>query len=156
MKNLVVFYSRSGKTKFVAEKIAEILRCDTEEIVDCKNRSGIIGWLLSGRDAVKKSLTEIKPITKEIELYDNIVIGTPVWAGNITPAVRTFVLNFRDKFKNVSFFCTMASFGEKNVFKELEYLCQKKPILTFAIKQSEIIANSDKCFEKIKSIFSKI
>jgi len=37
MKILVTFYSRSGKTKKVAEAISDILKCDKEEIFDLKN-----------------------------------------------------------------------------------------------------------------------
>jgi flavodoxin len=43
MKTLVVYYSRTGTTRKVAEAIAGILRCDIEEVVDTKKRSGILG-----------------------------------------------------------------------------------------------------------------
>jgi flavodoxin len=36
MKSLVVYYSRTGKTKFVAETIAAELGSEIEEIVDLK------------------------------------------------------------------------------------------------------------------------
>jgi len=45
MKTLVVYYSRTGKTKFVAEKIAVELKADVEEVVDLKSRSGRFGFL---------------------------------------------------------------------------------------------------------------
>jgi flavodoxin len=151
MNNIVLFYSRSGNTKLVATKIAEILNCEIEEIIDYKNRSGILGWILSGRDAFRKKLTEIKPVTKNLILYDNIIIGTPVWAGNISPAVRTFVKNYCDKFKSVSFFCTMGGSGSKRVFNELELLCQKQPLKKLAITQREIFSGD--YIIKIKKLF---
>jgi len=48
MKILVVFYSRSGRTKKIAEAISDILKCDKEEIFDLKNRKGIPGFLSAG------------------------------------------------------------------------------------------------------------
>jgi flavodoxin len=36
MKSLVVYYSRTGKTRFVAETVAALLGSDIEEIVDLK------------------------------------------------------------------------------------------------------------------------
>jgi len=151
MNNLVLFYSRSNRTKIVATKIAEELNCDKEEIIDLKNRIGILGWIIAGKDAIQKKLTEIKPITKNLDSYEQIIIGTPVWAGNITPAIRTFVKNYYKKFKKVIFFCTMASSGDKNIFKELELLCEQKPVLNLSIKQAEIITG--KYIEKNKNNF---
>ena len=45
MKVLVVYYSRTGNTKFVAEAIAQSLEADIEEIKDGKNRMGVFGFL---------------------------------------------------------------------------------------------------------------
>jgi hypothetical protein len=53
MKSLVVYYSRNGNSKFIAQKIAEKLGADTEEIIDKKNRRGWIGFLTAGRDATQ-------------------------------------------------------------------------------------------------------
>ena len=60
MKSLVIFYSRTGNTKKVAENIANDLNCDIEEIFDTKNRAGSIGWLSAGKDANTKKLTTLK------------------------------------------------------------------------------------------------
>lgn len=148
MKNLVIYYSHTGITKNVAQKIAEVLSCETEEIIEYKNRKGILGWFISIYDTKTKKLTQIKPISKDLSYYDHILIGTPVWALNLPPAVRTFVNEHHQKFNQVSFFCTMGSFGSKNVFKELEFLCRKQPIKKVDFKTSEI--KSNKYLEKIK------
>lgn len=91
MKSLVVYYTRTGKTKFVAEAIAAQLGADIEEIVDLKKREGKIGWIMSGKDASRKSLTEIAPTKKAPADYDLVVIGTPIWAWSPTPAIRTYL-----------------------------------------------------------------
>jgi flavodoxin len=91
MKSLVVYYSRTGKTKFVAESIATNLGADLEEIVDLKKRTGPVGWLMGGKDATRKNQTEIAQTTKTPQDYDLIIIGTPIWAWSPTPAVRTYV-----------------------------------------------------------------
>ena len=54
MKTLVVLYSRTGTTKKVGEEIAAALKADVEEIIDTKKRSGPIGYVQAGRDAMKK------------------------------------------------------------------------------------------------------
>jgi flavodoxin len=62
MKILVAFYSRSGRTKKVAEAISETLKCDREEIFDIKSREGVVGFLSAGTDANLRRLTAIKEI----------------------------------------------------------------------------------------------
>ena len=91
MKRLVVYYSRTGNARFVAETIAAEIGADVEEIVDQKNRSGPIGWLNAGKDARKGSETDIAPIKKSPDDYDLIVVGTPNWASRITPAILTYL-----------------------------------------------------------------
>lgn len=91
MKSLVVYYTRTGKTKFVAEAIAAQLGIDIEEVVDLKKRGGAIGWINGGKDASRKSLTEIAPTQKNPADYGLIVLGTPIWAWAPTPAFRTYL-----------------------------------------------------------------
>jgi flavodoxin len=109
------------------------LSADLEELIDLKNRKRIIGWLKSGRDAMKKNLTDVYS-EKNPSKYDLVVIGTPTWAGTITPAIRTYLT--KNKFKKVAFFCTYGgNFG--NVFSEMEKL-SKKPVSVFGCKDKDV------------------
>jgi flavodoxin len=90
MKKLVVFYSRTGTTKKIAQEIARKINADIEEIADLKNRKGILNWILAGRDGMKGSLTKVN-YSKDPGKYDLIIAGTPVWV-NMVPAIRTYLL----------------------------------------------------------------
>ena len=70
MKALVIYYSRTGRTKKVAETILNNLSCDIEEIVDIKKRTGPLGFFHSGRQVIKKKLSVIKNTEKEPSEYD--------------------------------------------------------------------------------------
>ena len=106
MKSLVVYYSRTGKTKFVAEKIAGELGSDIEEIVDLKNREGKMGWMSATRDASSEKETQIAPPAKNPVDYDLVIIGSPVWAFNPAPAIRTYLKNNDLRRKKVALFFT--------------------------------------------------
>jgi flavodoxin len=106
MKSLVVYYTRTGKTKSVAEAIATQLGADIEEVVDLKKREGKIGWIMSGKDASRKSLTEIAPTKKAPPDYDLVIIGTPIWAWSPTPAIRTYISQNNLSGKKVALFYT--------------------------------------------------
>lgn len=137
-KILIVYYSRTGTTKKVAEAIREQLDCDIEEIISVKDRSGIMGYIISGKEASQKSSAEIRPTTKNPAEYDLVIIGTPVWAWNISSPVRTYIENNKESFKNISAFCTMGGDGDKQSFKEIEKICDKKLIERLVIKTKEV------------------
>jgi len=151
---LVVSFSHSGTTKILAEKIVEILSCDIEEIIELKERKGLLGFLQSGFEAAKEKLTEIKPLKTNIEKYEHIIICSPVWAMNLPPATRTFVKNFYEKLKSVSFFCTMGGVGDKKFFSKLESLCNKKPVICASFKKLDIV--SGKYIEKLKELLKTL
>jgi flavodoxin len=137
MKQLVVYYSRTGTTRKIAEAIVEVLKCDIEEIRDLKDRSGVLGWLSSGMDATLKRLTKIEKLGRLPELFDVTVIGTPVWNSTVTTPVRTYILEYRDRLKQVAFFCTQ--YGSKsNALKEMEALCNKKPVATLMLRKKQV------------------
>jgi len=149
-KILVVFYSRTGSTTQVAEALKEQYKCDAEEIVDMKNRKGLIGFLISGFEAKKGRTTEIRQTKYDPSCYDRVIIGTPVWASNITPAIRTYIEKNRRSFKKVSFFCTQGGSGGENAVETLKTLCGKKPDSTLIISTKEIKNKS--YMTKIKSL----
>jgi len=138
MKKLVVYYSLTGNTKNLAEIIAKSLNCDIEEIIDKKNRKGFLGFLKAGRDAFFKRITEIEKIKKEPKNYDIVIIGTPVWAGNITPAIRTYLLNNKDKIKKFAFFTTSGTSVSDKIVKTLEDILNKKCAAFLNISRKEL------------------
>jgi flavodoxin len=104
MKSLVVYYSRSGNTRFVAEKISQKIGGDIEEIIDKKRRKGPLGFVIGGFDATRGRKTDIAEMKKSPRDYDLIVVGTPMWNKRITPAVRTYLEDNKFSEKRVSTF----------------------------------------------------
>jgi len=91
LKSLVVYYSRTGNARFVAETIAAEIGADVEEVIDLKKRSGTFVLISSGFAALRGKETKIAPTKKSLAGYDLVIVGTPVWAGRPTPAIRTFL-----------------------------------------------------------------
>jgi len=133
MKALLVYYSRTGHTRTIAEELSKELQCDTEEIIDTVNRSGPGGFLTSGKQATKRELTKIEPAKKDPSQYDIVIIGTPVWALTMSTPVRTYIVENKNKLKRVAFFCTLGGFGVESVFHDLEDLSGKTADGTLAI-----------------------
>ncbi len=91
MKSLVVYYSRTGNARFVAETIAAEIGSDIEEVIDLKKRSSVFGLLSGGFAARRGKETKIAPTTKSPASYDLVIVGTPVWGGRPSPAITTYL-----------------------------------------------------------------
>jgi flavodoxin len=137
-KILVVYYSRTGVTKKIAEAIAAELKGEVEEIIDAKDRQGLTGWLSGGRDATMRNLTEINPPQKSPAAYDLVIIGTPIWAWTMTPAVRAYMTQNKAALKNVAFFCTMGGSGDVGAFEAMSKIADKKPLALLSLLTKEV------------------
>ncbi len=148
MEKLVIYYSRSGRTKKVALKLAESLNAGVIQIIDKKERKGFLCFISSCLDAIKHKKTRIEYNKGSIQISDLICIGTPVWAGTIPPAVRTFLSENSFKNKKILLFCTAASSPWKKTIDEMRKMIPNAAIVkVFGLTGKDI--NSDKTIEYI-------
>ncbi len=137
-KILIVYYSRTGNTKRVALDLASKLNADIEEIVDKKSRKGFFGYLFGGRDAARKFRTEIAAPANDPAHYDITIVGTPVWAWGMTPAVRTYIERFKDRFGTVAYFVTSGGTNAQKTVTGMERLSGKTAIAYAGFVQKEL------------------
>ncbi len=62
LRSLLVFYSRTGNAKFVAEKVALYLARKLKEVVDLENRRGLLGFTRAGYAAKWDKTTKIEKL----------------------------------------------------------------------------------------------
>lgn len=155
MKGIIVYYSKTGNNKKLGEILKEKLNFTSEEIIDKKRREGILGFIVSGYDALFKRLTQIENLKQDIENFEHIIIGTPVWAGNITPAIRTFLVENKDKIKNYSVF-SVSVYGEKNIkiLNDFENIIGFKPKVFMFIKDDDL--KNNKFEDKVNKFIENI
>ena len=142
MKTLVVYYSRTGITKRIAEEISQSINCDVEEIKDRENRSGIIGYIKSGYEAARNKLPEIEASTYDLTNYELLIIGTPVWAGKMAVPVKAYIEQNRNKIPNLACFCTCGGSGIEGTLNGIAETAKVTPLASFGLKSSEIKSGS--------------
>jgi len=143
MKVLIAYYSMKGTTKRVAEALAGRLRCDIEEIRSVRSRKGLWGFVVSGFEVAFKQLGTIHPTKLDPAAYDLIIIGTPVWGNNMSSLTRTYLTQYRMKFKRVAFFCTCSSSGIESTFRNMGDLCGKEPVASLGLTADDFKKGSD-------------
>jgi len=154
MKTLIVYYSRTGTTKKVAEILSVKMKADLEEIIDTVDRSGAMGYLKAGRDATLKKLTKIRPVKRNLADYDLVVVGAPVWAWTMATPILTFLTENKIKLKKVAFFCTMGGSGAEKTFLQMSETSGLKPLTTLSLLTKEVIQGGEQ--DKINNFLEEI
>ena len=123
---LVVYFSATGTTKGVAEKIAELTDADIFEIVPAEPyTSADLNWNdRNSRTSVETDDPSCRPEIDgepvDLEGYSTIFIGYPIWWGDIPRIMSTFVESYDFGEITMIPFCTSASSGVGQSDKHLE------------------------------------
>jgi flavodoxin len=157
-KVLVVYFSRTGNTKKVAEDIAARLDADTERIISTKNLSGCSGLLgILIKTILKKPITIAEPEKSPAD-YGLVILGTPCWGGKASGPVAAYAGKFKGFFKRVAYFYTSKGTPKKEtVITDLETLTGQKGVAGMGFRSDELKpANSGKYEKKLNSFFESI
>ena len=129
MKKLVVYFSYTGNTEMIANKIKEKLDCDILKIETKVPYSTDYDKVVNDEQNSEASnhLPEIKEININLNQYDTIILGTPVWWYRPTPAIRTFLTKKNLDGKTIIPFATNAGWLGRT-FNEIKNLCPNSKI----------------------------
>ena len=139
-RRIVVFYTYTGHTKYIAEMIKEKLNCDILEIKPVRPYSkdyDLVVEKYQNNESVKET-PEIEKLSVDLSKYDEIIVGSPVWWYTITPPIRTFLKENNLSGKKIIPFATNAGWLGRT-FKEIETLCPNSNVE----KQMNIVFTED-------------
>lgn len=124
MKTAIVYYSMSGNTDYVAECISKQIDADLVRIVPKKEypSKGIKKFFWGGKSAVMGESPELEHYDFDTDRYDRIIFGTPVWASQFTPPIRTFIKENKGKLngKKLAVFICFSGGGANNAVEKLK------------------------------------
>ena len=126
MKSIVVYYSLTGNTDWTAEEIAKMTDSDLLRInpVKAYPDKGFKKFFWGGKSAVMQEKPKLEPYEFDADKYDAVIIGSPVWASNITPPVRSFISDNMEalKRKKISVFVCYSGGGAAKAIEKLNKL----------------------------------
>ncbi|MBR4632496.1 MAG: flavodoxin [Elusimicrobia bacterium] len=109
-KTLVIYYSLSGRTKDIALQIQSLTNADIYEIKPKEEiKSGPALYLTSKKQISSGEYPEIVNDFPNIEEYNTIFVGSPIWWYTAAPVVLEFLKEFDFQNKNVVPFSTQGS-----------------------------------------------
>ncbi|MBQ6497769.1 MAG: NAD(P)H-dependent oxidoreductase [Bacilli bacterium] len=148
-KTLVAYFSASGVTKTVAEKISKAVEGDLFEIEPVeKYTDADLDWMdKNSRSTIEMNDRSFRPPVKNkvenLEDYQKVVIGFPVWWYTAPTIINTFIEENDLTGKEIYVFCTSGSSGVdgslndlKKTYSNLNFISGKR--LTTSIDEGEI------------------
>ena len=125
-KKLVAYFSASGTTRKIAEMIAQAAEADMYEIMPKQPYSKAdLNWMdKKSRSSVemndKKYRPEIIDTDAQINGYDEVILGFPIWWYVAPTIINTFLESYDFTGKKIVLFATSGGSGFGNTISELK------------------------------------
>ena len=129
-KTLVIYYSMTGKTKDIAQRIQKLTNADVYEIKTKENFS-IKSFLTHAQIIQQIRNKDYPPLIEDFpkaENYDYIFVGAPVWWYTVATPALGFLQKFDFKNKKVIPFSTQGS-NYGTFFEDFEKAAQNATLL---------------------------
>ena len=95
-RSIVIFYSRTGTIKGLAQSVAKLTGAETLELAleqpYAANYSDMT--YIAREERQKGARREIATTIPDLTSYDTIFLGTPYWWGGVSIPMRTFLMDY--------------------------------------------------------------
>lgn len=135
MKKLVAYFSASGTTKIVAERLAKVAGADLFEIVPQRPYTAAdLNWMdkksrTSLEMADKSSRPEIVQKNLNVKEYDVVYLGFPIWWYVAPTIINTFLESYDFSGKTIILFATSGGSGFGDTVKFLQPSISKSTVI---------------------------
>ncbi len=135
---LVLYYSLTGNTEQVARSLAAKLPADLEPLRDAKKRGVGLSHLGTVMQVLFKTPARIMPVSMSLSDYDLVVLGAPVWAGDMAAPMRTLLKTQGRLINKLAVFCTEQGSGGEGALRKMEALCGKTAVAAMVVLEKEV------------------
>ena len=129
MKTICIYHTRTGTSEQIAKQIAAKTEADVMQVTDGKSHKGFFGYVAAAVIGLKKELPVILPCNPPcpLEEYDNVVIVAPIWCENVSPVMRAFLAQNKNKLRGSLYYVitSMSGISYKAKIDELRELSGK-------------------------------
>lgn len=131
-KTLIVYFSWGGNTRTVANHIHDLIGGDIVEV------ETVIPYPDSYEEVIQIApgelesdyRPELKTKVENMYEYDTLIVGTPIWGGHLTPAMKSFLASYDLSGKAIAPFCTHGGSGTAQSVNDIRSVCPNSTILS--------------------------
>ena len=145
-KTIVLYFSKTGNNRFVAEKLSKDLGTELMEIKPKLNNFFLL-IIMSGL----KIPSGFKKLSIDIKNYDRVILISPIWIGSLLSPARAFIKKYKDSINDFTFISVCGSgsedkdgkYGYENIFKEVKNYFSTNKIQCFEISTKSLNINKE-------------
>lgn len=130
-KTLIVYFSWGGNTRTVANHIHNLIGGDIVEIETVVPYPDTYEQVIQIAPGQLESdyRPELKTKVENMDEYDTLIVGTPIWGGHLAPPVKSFLAGYNLAGKSIAPFCTHGGSGTAQSVSDIRSVCSDVTIL---------------------------
>lgn len=134
-----------GTTEYVAGLIQEYVGGDMHLIQTAEPYSEDYDTVVDQNHYEQEEgvMPELQSTDLDMEQYDMIFIGYPIWATTIPQPIVSFLSQYDLAGKTIIPFCTHAGYGSGNSYADIQELCPNSEVLTGLAVEAEKISSAE-------------
>jgi len=130
MKEAVLYYSIGGHCARHAKSIAEKTGATLVEIVPVHRWKGWMAYPICGFQATSRKRVKLRKTTTDLRLFDRLIVISPIHAGRVSAAVRSFLFENRSRYSNVKL--VLCHGDQTNNYESAKIRLEKELMFTFS------------------------
>ncbi|WP_420993734.1 flavodoxin family protein [Cupriavidus sp. 30B13] len=138
----IVYYSRTGTARQVAEDLAAVTGWPLAEVGDLASRAGLSGDVRCVIDNLLQRHVGYRYAGPAPAECRRLVIVAPVWIGKLAAPMRSFLRDRAPLACETSVICVMARQGAFNAAEEIARLGKTPPAPVLALRQSDVVSGT--------------
>lgn len=151
MKTAVIYYSRSGVTKKIADKIAAKFSVDVYPVEPEKAYGNYLSAVIRvGGENMRKKTPALKTKVADFSAYDVVFIGFPVWYGTVPSFLQEYIRKANLAGKRVIPFATAGANGKESSLETVKKLLPKSEITDYFYATHSQMGTADSWLDGIK------
>lgn len=130
-KTLIVYFSWDGNTKTVANHIHDLIGGDiveVETVIPYPDTYEEVTQIAPG-ELESDYRPELKTKIENMDEYDTLIVGTPIWGSHLTPAMKSFLASYNLSGKFIAPFCTHGGSGTAQSVNDIRSVSPNSTIL---------------------------
>ena len=124
-KTLIVFFSWGGNTRVVAGQIHDLIGGDMVEVETVVPYPDTYEEVtkIAPVELANDFRPELKTKVDNMEEYDILIVGTPIWGSHLAPAMKSFLASYDLSGKTIAPFCTHGGSGTAQSVNDIRSVC---------------------------------